>query len=208
MVPCLSCCVASLSMPDVKVTQEQFNDAFVEISNDSQRFRFAILSRCNEKFSIAAIVRFDQSAEINNFEFLYHEGDESLDYNDDYDCFPHHEEYPLSYDAMTAMVAELHPCHVRQPKILEVIALKTVLKNGISMEEMSRELKKRSVMLLHGQSSSGDNEAEEDVYVESDYDENHFHCLGEPTEESKRWIQTVRGQELRFLERLVSGKGL
>ena len=63
--------------------------------------------------------------------------------------------------------------------------------------------------MLQGQSSSDDdNEAEEDVYVESDYDENHFHWLGEPTEESKRWIQTVRGQELRFLERLVSGKGL
>ena len=77
------------------------------------------------------------------------------------------------------------------------------------MEEMSRELKRRSVLLLQGQSSSDDdNEAEEDVYVESDYCEYHFHWLGEPTEESIMWIQAVSDQELRFWKKLVSGIGL
>ena len=106
------------------------------------------------------------------FECVYYDGDENYGYFG-YDCFLDQEEYPLSYDYVTAMVAELFPCHVKRVKTLEEIAMKTVLKHRISMEEMSRELKKRSVLLVHGQNSIEDEDdgTEEDVYMQADYDE-------------------------------------
>ena len=93
----------ALNNCDVKVTQKQFNDAFEE-------------NCChNQKFSIAAFERFDESKVKSEFKFLYYDCDENNDYPA-YDCFQHQENFPLSYDEVTAMVAELFPSRVRQIK--------------------------------------------------------------------------------------------
>ena len=74
--PFLLCPDMALNNCDVKVTQKQFNDAFEE-------------NCChNQKFSIAAFERFDESKVKSEFKFLYYDCDENNDYPA-YDCFQH-----------------------------------------------------------------------------------------------------------------------
>ena len=42
----------------------------------------------------------------SEFEYLYYDGDYDYPAYDAYDCFQHQEDFLLSYDEVTAMVAE------------------------------------------------------------------------------------------------------
>ena len=83
-----------------KVTQDEFNENFVETSLDSERFKCSILSEHNEDFSIAAFKRFDKITVRTDFEFLYTDYDENFDdeYYEYYDHFSCQDKYPVRSD--------------------------------------------------------------------------------------------------------------
>jgi hypothetical protein len=168
----------------VKARQDKFTDAFIEK-----------LSRHNEQFSIAALVRFHTCRAEDAFEFL------NLDLLDHLDLFSSQEDYPLSIDDVTAMVVELYPSQVKHPRSLEEIAMKVVLKHGISMEEMSRDLKKKSVLLLQGKISHEDVDVEGDVYSQNN--NNKYNGGGDDMK-----IKTLSNQEVMGLKKKVNGKGV
>jgi len=189
----------------IKERQEQIYSTFPEKVNDSDQFQYCILSRFHAKFSSAAFMRFDKRAIENLFDSLYFdsiEDDEDDYYPEDLDFFELQEDFPLSFDDLTAMIAELYPSRVKHPKTLEEIVLKMVLKHGISLEEMSKGLQKQSVMLLLGKISYDDENAgdEKDDFDQDDYDEYN--------RGSDRRTPILSDQEMRALKKIVSGKGL
>jgi hypothetical protein len=69
----------------------------------------------------------------------------------------------VSTTIMIAMFAEFNPSEFNQPKTVEDIAMKAVLKNCIFMVEMSLALQKTLVLLLQGKTGS---KVEENVIEE------------------------------------------
>ena len=212
-VPYLVCCkfeqVVALALGlrsdlGMKDRQEQIYATFAEKLNDSEQFQYCILSRFNARFSGAAFLRFDKKVIENIFDSLYFDSfeEEEEDYPEDFDFFELQEVFPLSHEDVTAMVAELYPSRVKHPKTLEEIALKLVLKHGISLEEMSKGLQRQSVMLLQAKINYDDENAgdEKDVFVQDDYDE--YNGV------SDRRTLVLSDQEMRGFKKIVSGKGL
>jgi len=117
--------------------QEEFNEVCIYA-----------LSRRERRFSLAALRRFDKYIVGWDLDYLTEERDRDLIANRVV-CAYFLEGYHFSLNDAAAMVAEFYPSPP-QVKTLEDIAMKAVIKNGISMEEMSSDLKKKSVLMLQG----------------------------------------------------------
>jgi hypothetical protein len=111
------------------------------------------ISRHEQRFSHAAMHSFDKDTVETDFDYLFHENDKDVFRSYIHDIYLF---VPLNFDDLVAMVAEVYPSHVKQLKTLEDFAMRTVLKHGISMEEMSGALRKKSELMMKGKFSVGD----------------------------------------------------
>jgi len=126
--------------------QEEFNEVCIDT-----------LSRSEKIFSLTVLHRFDKNCVECDLLSLYNQEEMDEVINKVVGKF-FLDGYPFSFDDLAAMVGEFYPSS--QIKSLEDIAMKAVLKHGVSMEEVSSALKKKSVIMLQGKATFEDEAAE------------------------------------------------